>query len=293
MRLKGWMTELVTPFRDGKIDQEAFRALVDWQIEQGVNGLVPAGTSGENSTLSRDEHRSVVAICIEQSRGRVPVIADASSNQTLEAVRMARQAEQGGAAAVLVVTPYYNKPGQEGLVQHFKAINDAIGIPIIMHNNQPRSIIDMSVDTMKRLFELRNIAGVMDSTVNVGRISLQRHALGPDFIQLAGDDMTALASIAAGARGCISVTSNVAPRACVDLFEAVDRGDLAAALRVQDRLTPLHAGLLVESGVSGAKYGLSALERLTEEVRLPLTPMTDASKAIVRNALTHAGLYHD
>ncbi len=289
-RLKGWMTALVTPFKDGRVDEEAFRGLVEWQIGQGIQGLVPVGTTGESPTLSHDEHRRVVEMCIDQSKGRAPVVAGAGSNNTHEAVELAKHAEKAGADAVLVVTPYYNKPNQEGLYQHFKAINDAIGIPIIMYNIPPRSVIDMSVDTMKRLFELKNIAGVKDATGNVGRISLQRHAMGPDFIQLSGDDITALSCLAAGAHGCISVVSNVAPGPCVEMQVAADRGDYATALKVQDRLTPLHAGVFVEAGVTGAKYGLSVLGKVREEVRLPLVPMTESSKAVVRKAMVHAGL---
>ncbi len=289
-RLKGWMTALVTPFKDGKVDEQAFRGLVNWQIEQGIQGLVPVGTTGESPTLSHDEHRRVVEMCIAEAKGRVPVVAGAGSNNTHEAVELAKHAERAGADAVLIVTPYYNKPNQEGMYQHFKAINDAIGIPIIMYNIPPRSVIDMSVDTMKRLFELKNIAGVKDATGNVGRISLQRHAMGPDFIQLSGDDITALSCLAAGAHGCISVVSNVAPRQCVDLQTAADRGDFAGALKVQDRLTPLHAGVFVEAGVTGAKYGLSVLGKMSAEVRLPLVPMVETSKAVVRSAMVHAGI---
>jgi 4-hydroxy-tetrahydrodipicolinate synthase len=289
-RLKGWMTALVTPFKDGKVDEAGYRSLVNWQIEQGIHGLVPVGTTGESPTLSHDEHRRVVEMCIAEAAGRVPVVAGAGSNNTHEAVELAKHAEKAGADAVLIVTPYYNKPNQEGMYRHFKAINDAIGIPIIMYNIPPRSVVDMSVDTMKRLFELKNIAGVKDATGNVARISLQRHAMGPEFIQLSGDDITALSCLAAGAHGCISVVSNVAPRLCAALQGAADRGDYAAALEIQDRLTPLHAGVFVEAGVTGAKYGLSVLGRLSEEVRLPLVPMTEASKAVVRGAMVHAGL---
>ena len=288
--LKGWMTALVTPYKNGKVDEEGYRNLVEWQIGQGIQGLVPVGTTGESPTLSHDEHRRVVEICIDQAKGRVPVIAGAGSNNTHEAVELARHAEKAGADAVLVVTPYYNKPNQDGMFQHFKAINDAVGVPIIIYNIPPRSVVDMSVDTMKRLFELNNIAGVKDATGNVGRISLQRHAMGPDFIQLSGDDITALSTFAAGAHGCISVVSNVAPAQCAELQAAADRGDYKAALAVQDRLTPLHAGVFVEAGVTGAKYGLSLLGRVSEEVRLPLVPMTDSSKAVVRKAMVHAGL---
>ncbi len=205
-KFHGSMPALVTPFKDGEIDEAAFRPLIDWQIASGSHGLVPCGTTGESPTLSHEEHRRVVDICIDEARGRVPVIAGAGSNNTVEAVALARHAERAGADAVLVVTPYYNKPTQEGLYQHFKAINDAIGIPIIIYNIPPRSVIDMSIDTMKRLFELPNIVGVKDATGDVGRVSRQRHAMGPDFIQLSGEDMTALAAMAAGGHGCISVT---------------------------------------------------------------------------------------
>jgi 4-hydroxy-tetrahydrodipicolinate synthase len=289
-RLKGWMTALVTPFKNDAVHEEGFRELVEWQIGQGIYGLVPVGTTGESPTLSHAEHNKVVEICIDQAKGRVPVIAGAGSNNTHEAVELARHAEKAGADAVLVVTPYYNKPNQEGMYQHFKAVNDAIGIPIIIYNIPPRSVVDMSVDTMKRLFELKNIAGVKDATGNVGRISLQRHAMGPDFIQLSGDDITALSCIAAGAHGCISVVSNVAPGPCVEMQRAADRGDFSEALKVQDRLTPLHAGVFVEAGVTGAKYGLSVLGKASEDVRLPLVPMIETSKAVVRKAMVHAGL---
>src|ERR1700730_5611275 len=235
---RGSFTALVTPFGNGSVDEQAFRALVDWQIAEGTDGLVPVGTTGESPTLSHDEHRHVVEWCVEQVKGRVPVIAGAGSNSTKEAIELARHAEECGATAVLVVTPYYNKPTQEGLYRHFKAINDAIGIPIIIYNIPPRSVIDMSVETMKRLFELNNIAGVKDATANVVRVSRQRHAMGGDFIQLSGEDMTALAAMAAGGHGCISVTANVAPGLCAELMEAVFKNDWDHALKIQDRLTP-------------------------------------------------------
>src|SRR5258707_2644931 len=213
---RGSFTALVTPFQNGTIDEKAFRALVVWQIDEGTKGLVPAGTTGESPTLSHDEHRQVVEWCVEQARGRVPVIAGAGSNSTGEAVELAQHAQACGAAAVLVVTPYYNKPTQEGLYQHFKAINDAIGIPIIIYNIPARSVIDMSVDTMKRLFELQNIAGVKDATASVIRVSQQRLAMGPGLNQLSGEDASALGFIAHGGHGCISVTSNVAPQLCAE-----------------------------------------------------------------------------
>jgi 4-hydroxy-tetrahydrodipicolinate synthase len=288
--LKGSLTALVTPFKDGALDEEAFRAHVDWQIENGTEGLVPVGTTGESPTLSHDEHKSVVEWCVDEARGRVPVVAGAGSNNTAEAVELARHAEDAGADAVLVVTPYYNKPNQEGLYRHFKAINDAVGIPIIIYNIPPRSVIDMSVATMARLYELKNIAGVKDATANLARVSQQRHALGADFIQLSGEDMTALAYNAAGGHGCISVVSNVAPRLCAEMQQKSLAGDFAGALQVQDRLVPLHDAIFLEAGLAGAKCGLALLGRGNEEIRLPMLPVTDATKGVIRKAMIHAGL---
>lgn len=287
---RGSFTALVTPFKNGSLDEAAFRKLVDWQISEGTAGLVPVGTTGESPTLSHAEHNKVVEWCVQESKGRVPVIAGAGSNSTKEAVELAKHAEAAGADAVLVVTPYYNKPTQEGMYLHFKAVNDAIGIPIIIYNIPPRSVVDMSVDTMSRLYELKNIKGVKDATANLGRVSLQRHAMGPDFIQLSGEDMTALAYMAAGGHGCISVVSNVAPKPCADLMTAVFKGDYAAALKVQDRLVPLHDAVFKEPGVSGAKHGLALLGRIQEEVRLPLIPVTEPTRAAIRSAMMHAGL---
>ena len=288
--LKGSLTALVTPFRDGALDEEAFRAHVDWQIENGTDGLVPVGTTGESPTLSHDEHKKVVEWCVDEARGRVPVVAGAGSNNTAEAVGLARHAEEAGADAVLVVTPYYNKPSQEGLYRHYKAINDAVGIPIIIYNIPPRSVIDMSVATMARLYELKNIAGVKDATANLARVSQQRHAMGADFIQLSGEDMTALAYNAAGGHGCISVVSNVAPRLCAELQHKSLGGDFAAALQVQDRLVPLHDAIFLEAGLAGAKCGLALLGRGNEEIRLPMLPVTDGSKGVIRKAMIQAGL---
>ena len=223
---RGSFTALVTPFKNGALDEKAFRDLVEWQIAEGTNGLVPVGTTGESPTLSHDEHKQVVEWCVDQAKGRVPVIAGAGSNSTEEAIELAQHAEKAGADAVLVVTPYYNKPTQEGLYQHFKAINDAIGIPIIIYNIPARSVIDMSVETMERLFELKNIAGVKDATANMVRVSQQRAAMGADFIQLSGEDVTALGFMAHGGHGCISVTSNVAPRLCAEFQSACLRGRL-------------------------------------------------------------------
>jgi 4-hydroxy-tetrahydrodipicolinate synthase len=289
-KFHGSMPALVTPFKDGKFDEPAFRALVDWQISSGSHGLVPVGTTGESPTLSHAEHRRVIDVCIDEARGRVPVIAGAGSNNTAEAIELARHAEKAGADAVLVVTPYYNKPTQEGLYQHFKAVNDAIGIPILIYNIPPRSVIDMSVDTMARLYELDNIVGVKDATGDVGRVSRQRHAMGPEFIQLSGEDMTALACLAAGAHGCISVTANVAPVLCAELMEHALKGEFAQALRLQDRLTPLHAAIFVEPGVCGTKYALSLLGRVHNEIRLPLLPVGATTEAAIRRGLVHAGL---
>lgn len=287
---RGSMPALVTPFKDGKVDEDAYRKLIDWQIESGQHGLVPVGTTGESPTLSHEEHRKVVETCIAEARGRVPVIAGAGSNNTHEAVELAKHAEKAGADGVLVVTPYYNKPNQEGLYQHFKAIDAAIGIPIVIYNIPPRSVIDMSVDTMKRCYELKNVVGVKDATGNIGRISMQRQAMGPDFIQLSGDDITALSCMAAGAHGCISVVANVAPKPTAELMEACFAGKYAEALKIQDRLVPLHAATFLEAGVTGAKTGLSFLGRVGEEVRLPLVPSTEATKKAIRAAMVHAGV---
>ncbi len=287
---RGSFTALVTPFKNDAVDQQALRDLVEWQIAEGTNGLVPVGTTGESPTLSHDEHKQVVEWCIDQAKGRVPVIAGAGSNSTREAIELAGHAEEAGADAVLVVTPYYNKPTQEGLYQHFKAINDAIGIPIIIYNIPGRSVIDMSVDTMKRLFELKNIAGVKDATANVVRVSQQRAAMGEGFNQLSGEDATALGFMAHGGHGCISVTSNVAPRLCAEFQSACLRGDYAAALRLQDKLMPLHQYLFIETNPSPAKYALSVLGKIADTVRLPMVPLAEKSKAAVRDAMVHAGL---
>ncbi|WNV10548.1 4-hydroxy-tetrahydrodipicolinate synthase [Tardiphaga sp. 709] len=287
---RGSYTALVTPFKDGGLDEAAFRSLVSWQIAEGSNGLVPVGTTGESPTLSHEEHYKVVEWCIDEAKGRVPVIAGAGSNSTKEAVALAKHAEKAGADAVLVVTPYYNKPTQEGMYQHFKAVNDAIGIPIIIYNIPPRSVVDMSVDTMARLYELKNIAGVKDATADLARVSKQRHAMGPDFIQMSGEDMTALAYMAAGGHGCISVTANVAPKLCADLMSLVLKGDYAGALKIQDRLTPLHDTIFKEPGLAGAKHGLALLGRIKEEVRLPLMTVTPPTGKVIRDAMVFAGL---
>ncbi|MCX5493566.1 4-hydroxy-tetrahydrodipicolinate synthase [Kaistia dalseonensis] len=287
---KGSIPALVTPMRNGSVDEDAFRSFVDWQINEGSHGLVPVGTTGESPTLTHSEHKRVVEICIEVAAGRVPVIAGAGSNNTLEAIDLARHAEAAGADAVLVVTPYYNKPNQEGLYQHFKAINDAIDIPIIIYNIPPRSVVDMSVETMARLFELANIIGVKDATAKLDRVSLQRQAMGPDFLQLSGEDGTALGFMAHGGHGCISVTANVAPKLCAEFQEACLAGDYAKALSYQDRLMPLHQALFIEPNPTGVKYALSVLGRMEDRVRLPLVGITEPTKTAIRSALVHAGL---
>jgi 4-hydroxy-tetrahydrodipicolinate synthase len=287
---RGSFTALVTPFKNGALDESSFRQLIEWQIAEGTNGFVPVGTTGESPTLTHKEHRQVVEWCIDQSKGRVPVIAGAGSNSTSEAIELAQHAEEAGADAVLVVTPYYNKPTQEGLYQHFKAINDAIGIPIIIYNIPSRSVIDMSVDTMKRLYELKNIAGVKDATANVVRVSQQRAAIGPEFNQLSGEDASALGFMAHGGHGCISVTSNVAPRLCAEFQGACLRGDYAAALKLQDKLMPLHTNLFVETNPAPVKFALSVLGKCGETVRLPMVLLSEKSKTAVREAMVHAGL---
>lgn len=288
--LRGSLTALVTPFKEGRFDQAAYASFVEWQINQGTQGLVPVGTTGESPTLSHDEHHQVVETCIRTAAGRVPVVAGAGSNNTAEAVDLARHAEKAGADAVLVVTPYYNKPSQEGMYQHFKAVNDAIGIPIIIYNIPPRSVVDMSIETMARLYELKNIAGVKDATGNIGRVSTQRHALGEDFIQLCGDDLLALAAHGAGALGCISVTSNVAPRLCADMQEACAAGDYAKARAIHDRLVPLHGALFVDPNPAGPKFALAQLGKMRNELRLPMVEASAAAQKAVSAAMAFAGL---
>jgi len=289
-RFRGSFTALVTPFKNGAVDEKAFRDLVEWQISEGTHGLVPVGTTGESPTLSHDEHKQVVEWCVDQAKGRVPVVAGAGSNSTAEAIDFSKHAEKAGADAVLIVTPYYNKPTQEGLYQHYKAINDAIGIPIIIYNIPGRSIVDMSVDTMKRLNELKNIAGVKDATANMARVSQQRAALGEDFNQMSGEDITALGFMAHGGHGCISVTSNVAPRLCSEFQNACLKGDYATALKLQDKLAPLHINLFVETSPAPIKYALSLIGKCANTVRLPMVPATEKAQAAVREAMVHAGL---
>lgn len=288
---KGSIPALVTPMRNGSLDEDAFRAFVDWQIREGSRGLVPVGTTGESPTLSHDEHRRVVEICIETAKKRVPVIAGAGSNNTKEAIELAQHAEEAGADAVLVVTPYYNKPSQRGLYAHFRAIAEAISIPLIIYNIPPRSVIDMSVETMAALFkDCENIVGVKDATANLARVSLQRQAMGPDFVQLSGEDPTALGFMAHGGHGCISVTANVAPKLCSEFQEACLAGDYRTALVYQDRLMPLHRALFLEPNPAPAKYALSRLGHMREDVRSPMVTVGPETKAEVDSAMRHAGL---
>jgi 4-hydroxy-tetrahydrodipicolinate synthase len=287
---QGSITALITPFKNGEVDEKAFRRLVDWQIDQGTHGLVPVGTTGESPTLSHEEHKRVIELCIETAAGRVPVIAGTGSNSTSEAVTLTRFAKQAGADGALVVTPYYNKPTQEGLYLHYKAINDAADIPIIIYNIPGRSIIDMSVETMTRLFKLANIAGLKDATANMARVSQQRAALGTEFVQLSGEDATALGFMAHGGQGCISVTANVAPALCSEFQLACLGGNFKRALEIQDRLMPLHDALFVESNPAPVKYAAEKLGLCSSETRLPLAPLAPASKAKVDAALAKVGL---
>ncbi len=289
---RGSFTALVTPFtRDGTLDEKAFCDLVDWQITEGTNGLVPVGTTGESPTLSHEEHRRVIELCVETAAGRAPVIAGAGSNNTREAIELVEHAEKVGANAVLVVTPYYNKPNQRGLYEHFAAVARATSLPIFIYNIPPRSVIDMTPETMGRLaHDFANISGVKDATGKVERVSEQRIACGSDFIQLSGEDASALGFNAHGGVGCISVTSNVAPRLCAAFQAASLGGDHAQALELQERLMPLHKAIFTEAGVSGAKYALSRLGRVGNVLRLPMVPIDKPAADAIDAALQHAGL---
>ncbi len=289
-KFKGSMTALITPMSNGAVDEKALKSFVDWQIKQGSNCLVPVGTTGESPTLSHEEHMAVVDITIEAAEGRVPVIAGAGSNNTAEAIMLTKHAVSAGADAVLVVTPYYNKPTQEGLYQHFKAINDCADIPIFIYNIPGRSIVDMSVATMARAFELANVVGVKDATADISRVSKQRRAMGVEFIQLSGEDATALGFNAHGGHGCISVTSNVAPALCREFHDACLGGDYSKALGVQDRLMPLHEALFVEASPGPIKYAASLLGLCKADTRLPLVPVMECTKVKVKDAMVHAGL---
>lgn len=287
---RGSMPALVTPFRDGAVDWPALEALIDWQIAEGSHGLVPVGTTGESPTLSHDEHEQVVEFVVRQAAGRVPVIAGAGSNSTVEAIRFLRHAERVGADAALVVTPYYNKPTQAGLIAHFHALHESCGLPIIIYNIPPRSVIDMLPATMGELARLPRIIGVKDATGKLERVSQQRMTCGTAFIQLSGEDATALGFNAHGGVGCISVTANVAPGLCARFQEATLDGDFAAALALQDQLMPLHEAIFLEPGLCGAKHALSRLGRIADEVRLPLLPVSQRTRDAIDAAMRHAGI---
>ncbi|MGB0507594.1 MAG: 4-hydroxy-tetrahydrodipicolinate synthase [Pikeienuella sp.] len=287
---RGSFPALVTPFKDGAVDYKALTDLVEWHIAEGSHGLVPVGTTGESPTLSHDEHEQVIEAVVKTAAGRIPVIAGAGSNNTVEAVRFVQHAARVGADAALVVTPYYNKPTQRGMIEHFTQLNDCADIPIIIYNIPGRSVIDMSVETMATLAKLKNIAGVKDSTGDVVRVSEARHEIGHDFCQMSGEDPMVLAHMAHGGHGCISVTANVAPRLMAEFQNACMAGDFALALEYQNRLLPLHKAIFAEPGLVGAKYGLSVLGRCEEEVRSPLTTALDETKTQIREAMVFAGL---
>ena len=289
--LRGSITALITPFADGALDEKAFSALIDWQIAEGTHGLVPVGTTGEVPTVTHEEHRRVIEVCVKTANHRVPVIAGAGANSTAEAVALTRYAETIGADAVLSVVPYYNKPTQEGMFRHFSAVAEATSLPIVLYSVPGRTVVDLTVETIVRLREAHdNIVAVKDATSDMGRASLQRLKLGSDFTLLSGEDMTALAYMAAGGHGCISVTANIAPRPCADLMATVLKGDYAGGLKIQDRLVPLHDAIFKEPGVAGAKHGLKLLGKLEEEVRFPLMPVTPLVGRAIRDAMVHAGV---
>ncbi len=288
--IKGSIPALVTPFKNGELDLDTLKKLVEWHIAEGSAGLVPVGTTGESPTLSHEEHERVVEEVVKAAAGRVPVIAGAGSNNTVEGIRLIRHAERVGADAALVVTPYYNKPTQAGMFAHFKALHDSCSLPIVIYNIPGRSVVDITPETMGELARLPRIIGVKDATGDITRVSKQRQTCGADFIQLSGEDASALGFNAHGGVGCISVTANVAPRLCAEFQAATLAGDYAKALEYQDRLMPLHTAIFLEPGVAGAKYGLSRLGLASDEVRLPLVGLTDGTKARIDAAMRHAGL---
>ncbi|RAP41795.1 4-hydroxy-tetrahydrodipicolinate synthase [Rhodovulum viride] len=288
--IKGSLPALVTPFKDGAVDFDTLKRLVDWQLAEGSHGFVPVGTTGESPTLSHAEHEAVIEAVVKTVDGRVPVVAGAGSNNTSEAVRFMQYAEKVGADAALVVTPYYNKPTQAGMIAHFTALHDCCELPIIIYNIPGRSVVDMTPETMGELAKLPRIIGVKDATGDLSRVPKQRITCGPDFLQLSGEDGTALGFNAHGGRGCISVTANVAPRLCAEFQEATLAGDYVKALELQDRLMPLHIAIFLEPGVAGAKYALSRLGKCSEEVRSPLVGLTEGTKDRIDAAMRHAGL---
>lgn len=283
--LRGYVTALITPMRDGGVDEEAFRAFVEWQIAEGVSGLLPCGTTGESPTLSHAEHMRITEICIEVANGRVPVLAGTGSNSTAEAIELTRHAKEAGADAALLVMPYYNKPTQEGMYQHFKAVQDAVALPQYIYNIPGRSVVNMSVETMARLAELPNIVGVKDATADLTRPTLTRLAVSGDFNQLSGEDGTAIGFFAQGGHGCISVTSNIAPRACAEFYAAWEAGEVAKALELHTRLMPLHDVLFCESSPIPAKYAAYLLGKCGPEMRLPMCPPTEANQQRIEAVL--------
>ena len=291
---KGSIVALITPFKNNKIDEERYASLIHYHISNGTKGLVPAGTTGESPTLDHDEHKKVIEIAIKESNGKIPVIAGTGSNSTSEAIELSKHAENAGANALLIVTPYYNKPTQEGLYQHYKTINDNVGIPIIIYNIPPRSVVDMSVDTMARLYELKNIAGVKDATADLNRVDQQLKKMGPEFIQLSGEDGTAMEFNLRGGVGCISVTANVAAKLCSEFQDASlkkkDKESIKKTKEINNKLMPLHKALFIESNPSPVKYAASLLNLSTEDVRLPLVKLTEKTKKEVEKALKVAQL---
>ena len=289
--LRGSITALITPFRDGAVDEKAFSALVDWQIREGSHGLVPVGTTGESPTVSHEEHRRLIEICVEVTDGRVPVVAGAGSNSTEEALSLTRFAEEVGADAVLSVVPYYNRPNQEGLFQHFSAVARSTSLPIILYSVPGRTVVDLSVETIVRLRDAhRNVVGVKDATASMERATMERAMLGDDFILLSGEDMTALGFNAHGGNGCISVTSNVAPRLCSQFQNACQQGNYAEARVLQGKLAWLHKNLFLEPNPQGVKYAASRLNLCRNELRLPMVPATRATEAAIDEALAYAGI---
>ena len=289
-RIKGSNPALITPFKNGAVDEAAYRRLISWQIAEGSHGLVPAGTTGESATLSHEEHNRVVEICVDEAKGRVPVIAGTGSNSTVEAIALTKHAKEAGADAVLSVAPYYNRPTQEGIYRHFAAIADAVDIPILLYNVPGRTAVEISVETVARLSRVANIIGIKDATANLARPSRERLGCVEGFRLISGEDGTALGYMAHGGHGSISVSSNVAPRLCAEFQGACLRGDYGAALKLQDKLMPLHQNLFIEANPSPAKYALSVLGKCADTVRLPMVTLSDKSKTAVRDAMVHAGL---
>ena len=287
---KGSFTALITPFKDGKFDETSFRSLIDFQLKSGTHGLVPTGTTGESPTLSHEEHIRIVEVCIEQANKKAPVIAGTGSNSTEEAIYLTKHAEKAGADAALVVTPYYNKPSQEGLLQHFTKIANSVDIPIVIYNIPGRSIVDMSNETMSKVFEVKNIVGVKDATGDIPRVYFTRSEVGNEYNMLSGDDSTTLAFMTYGGHGAISVTSNIAPKLCSDFHSlCMDKNFYEASL-INDKLMPLHRALFLESSPGPVKYAASKLDLCSEEVRLPVTKINNDTKKIIDNALRHASL---